>query len=115
MKLRDKNPVVKNMLAELAAKGLEEPLWTAVAKGINRPRRKRHEVNLHDIERHAQAKETIVVPGAVLASGYIKKPVTVAALKFSGEAQKAIEKAGGRCISIEELMASKPKNVRILG
>jgi len=115
MKIRDKNPVLKDLLAEMKQKGLEKPLWKGVAKGLNRPRRRQHEVNLHELERHANGKDILVVPGAVLGSGHITKPVTVAALKFSDQAKSMIEKAGGKCMSIDELMGSKHKNVRIIG
>ncbi|MBU0530743.1 MAG: 50S ribosomal protein L18e [Candidatus Aenigmatarchaeota archaeon] len=115
MKLRDKNHILRDLMEEMMKKGLEEPLWKGVAKGINKPRRGRHEINLGDIEKHAKAKETLVVPGVVLGSGNITKPVTIAALKFSDQAQKMIEKVGGKCMSIQDLMDSKPKHVRILG
>jgi len=115
MKIRAKNHVLKDLIEDLRKKGVEQPIWTSLAHGLNRPQRNKHEVNLYDIERNAQAKETIVVPGVVLGSGIVTKPVTVAALKFSGQAQNVIEKAGGKCLSIQEVMNSKPETLRILG
>jgi len=117
MKLREKNPLLKEMIKGLKKKGSETPVWKAVAEGLNRPRRKGYKVNLYEIEKHAKPKETIIVPGAVLGSGDIKKTVTVAALKFSKSAKEKIEKAGGKCLSIDELVEKSPKssNIRIMG
>jgi large subunit ribosomal protein L18e len=95
----------------------EKKVWKAVAKDLNRPRRKRFEVNLTRIEKHSKPKETVVVPGVVLGSGEVKKRVVVAAMKFSGKAKEKIEKSGGKCLSIEELYEQNPKGkgIRIMG
>ena len=114
MKIREKNPDLKNLVMNLQ-KGKQA--WRAVAEGLNRPRRGRHEVNLYRIEKHANPKESVVVPGIVLGDGEIKKSVVVAALKFTKGAREKIEKAGGRCLSIEELLEKNPKGekLRIMG
>ena len=116
MKLRDKNHLMKKTMEDLAKTGIETPVWKAVAKGLNRPRRKRHEVSLIRIEKFAVEKDIVVVPGVVLGNGEIKKQVTVAAARFSADAKKKIEKAGGKCMLIEELIAKKPDadKIRIL-
>ncbi|MEE9322977.1 MAG: 50S ribosomal protein L18e [Candidatus Aenigmarchaeota archaeon] len=117
MKIREKasRPLVEKLYKE----GIEKKadVWKAVAKGLNRPRRKRFEVNLARIEKHAKPKETIVVPGVVLGSGEIKKRIVVAALKFSGKSKEKIGKSGGECLSIEELYEKNPKGkgIRIMG
>ncbi len=119
MKPRNKNPVLRDLIMKLQKKSLEKdaPVWKAVAKGLNRPKRKRYEVNLFRIEKHAKSRETLVVPGTVLGTGNIKRTVTVAAVKFSGNAKEKIEKAGGKCLSIEELMEKNPNGskIRIMG
>jgi len=118
MKVRGKNELLADLIKKLDEKGRQEnkPFWQALAKKLNRPRRKAHEVNLFSLEKHA-GKETVVVPGYVLGSGEITKPVTVAALKFSGNAEEKIKKAGGRTLDIEDFIESKPnlKTVRIMG
>ncbi len=117
MKLRNKSS--KGLVEKLHKEGAEKKanVWKAVAKDMNRPRRKRFEVNLTRIEKHSKAKETIVIPGVVLGSGNIKKGLTIAALKFSGKAKDKIEKSGGKCLSIEELYEKNPKGkgIRIMG
>jgi large subunit ribosomal protein L18e len=114
MKLRKKSS--KPLIEKLHKEGIERKanVWKAVAKGLNRPRSKRFEVNLTRIEKHAKPKETIVVPGVVLGSGNLKKRVVVAALKFSGKAKEKIEKSGGKCLSIEELHEKNPKGKGIM-
>ncbi|MFH1237050.1 MAG: 50S ribosomal protein L18e [Candidatus Aenigmatarchaeota archaeon] len=118
MKVRNKNDYMKALVEKLYVDGVKNKsgVWKAVAESLNRPTRVRFEVNLTSIEKLAQAKETLVVPGIVLGSGQISKHVNVAALKFSGSARQKIEKAGGTCLSIEELYEKNPKgkDVRII-
>ena len=118
MKVRNKNDYTKTLVEKLYVDGVQNKsgIWKAVAESLNRPTRVRFEVNLTSIEKLAQAKETLVVPGAVLGSGQISKHVNVAALKFSGSARMKIEKAGGTCLSIDELYEKNPtgRGVRII-
>jgi len=113
MKIRDKNPALQDLIKELNER--KEPVWKAVARALNKPRRKRFEVNLYRIQRYAKPGENVVVPGVVIGSGDVSRAFTVAALKFSEEAKKAIEKVKGRCLSIQELAEKNPKKIRIMG
>lgn len=115
MKVRDKNPLLKKEIESLNKAGTETPVWKAVAKGLNRPRRRRYEVNLSRLEEFAKQNDIIIVPGIVLGNGEIRKQVTVAALKFSSEARKKIEKAGGKCMTIEQASGLEPSKIRIMG
>lgn len=119
MKIRKSNDNLRGLIEDLNRYGSEKKIgvWKAVAKGLNKPKRKTYEVNVGGIEKHSKAKETIVVPGAVLGSGEIKKTVTIAALKFSKEAREKIEKSGGSCLEISELFEKNPKGhkIRIMG
>lgn len=119
MKTRKKNEITKALVDKLHAESVKSKsgLWEAIARELNRPRRVRFEVNLSSIEKYAQPKETIIVPGVVLGTGEIRKHVNVAALRFSGSAKAKIEKAGGECLSIEELYEknAKGKGIRIMG
>jgi large subunit ribosomal protein L18e len=117
MKIRDKNPLARALIEDIGKMGLKSPVWKAVARGLNRPRRKCCEVNLFRIEKHAKPKECIIVPGIVLGSGEIKKAVRVAALGFSAEARRKIEKAGGKCMSMEVILKENPegRGLRIMG
>jgi large subunit ribosomal protein L18e len=118
MKIRDKNPERAGLIQTLYKKGIEKdtPLWKAVARGLNRPRNKSHQVNLYQIEKIAKKNELIIVPGTLLGSGEITKPVTVAAAKFSKSAEEKIRKAGGKTLTLGEISESYSKGrVRIMG
>lgn len=119
MKTREKNEVLNELIGDLYRTSMENgtPIWKAVALGLNRPTRKKYEVNLFLIEKFADLDGIVVVPGSVLGNGEIKKKVTVAAMKFSDEAKKKIENAGGKCLGIRELFEKNPKGsgVKILG
>jgi large subunit ribosomal protein L18e len=119
MKVRDKNPVLRETIEMLNLASLENraPIWKAVAGLLNRPGRRRHEVNLYLLERNLEKGQVAVVPGAVLGSADLSKPVTVAAMRFSEEAEKKIRNAGGACLTITELLEKHPRGerVRILG
>ena len=117
MMIRDKNPLLRGLIAELQEKGLKTPAWKAVARGLNRPGRKAHEVNLSRLEKHGKKGENIIVPGRVLGAGELSKPLTIAALGFSAAARAKIGKAGGKCMGIEDMLKQNPggKKVRIMG
>jgi len=112
------NPMLKRLIEELKKKSLEENvrIWKMVAEILEKPTRRRVEINLKHIEREAKEGETIIVPGVVLSEGKLTKKVTIAAWRFSAKAKEKIEKAGARAISIEELVKENPKgsNVRIM-
>ncbi len=92
-------------------------IWKDVAERLARPRRLYSEVNVSKIERYVRDGETIIVPGKVLGGGNITKAVTVAALSFSESARKKIESAGGKCLTIPQLIELNPKGsgIRIMG
>lgn len=113
MKLRNKNPVLQGLIKELESR--KEPVWKAVAKGLNRPRRAGFEVNMNDIQKHAKPNENVVVPGTVLGTGEINGAFTIAALRFTEQAKNKIESAKGKCLSIEEMMEKTSKKIRIMG
>jgi len=119
MKTRDKNPVLKGLIESLEKASEEQKVnvWKAVAKSLNRPRRKAHEIPLKTIERTAKPGETVIVPGTVLSTGELKKKLTVAALRFSGPAREKITKAGGNPLTLEDVIKENPKgkHVRIMG
>ncbi len=99
-------------LLEKAAKKNKAPIWKRIAVLLSRPTRRRAEVSLVKISKF---EGTVIVPGKVLSTGNGSK-VTVAALSFSGKAREKLIKAGGKAISIPQLLESNPsgKNVLIL-
>jgi large subunit ribosomal protein L18e len=92
-------------------------IWKDIALRLEKPSKNWPEVNLNRISKHTGDKETALIPGKVLSNGELSKKVTIAAWAFSDKAEEKIRKAGGKSISIEDLMKSNPdgKNIRILG
>ncbi len=112
------NPYLKQLIDNLKRKSLESkaPIWKNVAEKLAKPTRSRITVNLYDIERNVADGETVIVPGVVLSSGVLSKKVNVAAWRISPTAKSKIQKAGGECLTVDELVAknSKGSNVRIM-
>jgi len=116
---RKMNPNLVNLIERLKREAYENkaPVWRDVADRLVKPRQNWAEVNLSRIERFASDNETVVVAGKLLGAGAITKKVTVAAFKSSEAAKQKIASAGGKSMSIEELLSSNPKgsNIRIMG
>jgi len=112
------NPYLRELIKKLREKYVETKaaIWRDVAEKLERPRRKRVEINLRQIDRHAKENDVILVPGVVLGDGKLTKPLTIVAWRFSKSAAKKIEEAGGKVMEIEELMKINPNgsNVRIM-
>jgi len=112
------NPILKKLIEDIRSQGYKEkiPFLIEIAKKLEKSRRKRPEVDLSKLNRVCKKNEIVIVPGKVLSSGILKKPLTVAAASFSMSAIEKIQKAGGKTISIRELIKdnSKGTNVRIV-
>jgi len=119
MKKEEKCTPVRQLISALKERGRQEkiPFLGSLARKLNRPSRIRHEVNLFSIDRNADPKRTVVVPGTVLGSGEVTKAFSVAALRFSGKAEEKIKKAGGKCMTLEKLVEDNPrgKGTTIMG
>lgn len=113
------NPKLVGLIQHLkdASRANEAPIWRDIALRLEGPARNWAEVNIGKLNRYASEGETVVVPGKLLGAGEIAKKVTVAAYRFSGQAREKVEKAGGKNMSIEELVAANPggSKVRIMG
>jgi len=112
------NPILRQMIEDIRDRGYREniPFLIKLADELEKPRRIKSEVNLTKLNRICKEKETVVVPGKVLSSGILNKPLTVASASFSMKAIEKIEKAGGNVITIEQLVKDNPKgtNVKIV-
>jgi large subunit ribosomal protein L18e len=112
------NPIIKSLIEDIRNRGYREnvPFLIKLADEMEKPRRSRAEVDLSKLNRVCKESETVVVPGKVLSSGILKKPLKVAAANFSMSAIDGIQKAGGKVMTIEELVKENPKgtNVRIV-
>ena len=92
-------------------------LWRDVAIRLESSRSNWAEPNLSRLSRTAGEDETILVPGKLLGSGDVIGSPSVAAYSVSAGARSKIEAAGGRVMTIRDLMNDNPngKGVRILG
>lgn len=84
-------------------------IWRDIALRLEKAKANWAEVNLSKLERYASEGDIVVVPGKVLGSGALNKKLTVAAYAFSESAKMKIEAAGGRNLTIMELVEELPK------
>ena len=113
------NPRLIALIQDLKKVSYENdaPIWKDIALRLEKPSKNWSEVNLDRINKYIKEKETALVPGKVLSNGELTKKVSIAAWSFSEESEEKIKKAGGKHMSIEELIKKNPKgeNIRILG
>ncbi len=112
------NPILRRLIRKLRDKGkeLNAEVWSDLAERLNKSNRSRAEVNVSQLDRHTEEGETVVVPGKVLGSGKLDHSISVAAFNFSSRASDRIRDAGGKTLSIEELLEDNPegKGVKIM-
>jgi len=106
---------VVRLTQELKKKSNEQKveIWRVISRLISRPKRVKAEVNLSEINRNTKARDVVIVPGKVLASGEIDHEVSIAALSFSQTAKQKIERAHGKVMTIPELTSKNPKGTNI--
>lgn len=83
-------------------RGKKEKFYLVLARHLEKPKRSKKPVNVTKIGKFAYENEAVAVPGKVLGSGEIKKPVKVYALSFSKEAKNKITNAGGQCLALKD-------------
>ncbi|MDH7509101.1 MAG: 50S ribosomal protein L18e [Methanomassiliicoccales archaeon] len=107
--------LIESLKRESRERGVE--IWRDIARRLEKPRRNWAEVNLSRLERYSEDGAVIVVPGKVLGAGNLNKKLTVAAFKFSSSARKKIEDAGGKSMTIEQLVKELPdgSGIKIMG
>ena len=113
------NPMLIALIQDLKRKSYENdaPIWKDIALRLEKPSRNWSEVNLDRIDKYIKENETALIPGKVLSSGNLTKKISIAAWSFSEKSLEKIKKAGGKHMSIEDLVKSNPKakGIRILG
>ncbi|MFH1209620.1 MAG: 50S ribosomal protein L18e [archaeon] len=109
---------LKNLIRELRKLSTKQnvKLWKRIAYELEKPTRKRREVNISKIDKYTKENEIALIPGKVLGSGDLTKKITVSAFQFSQKAKEIINKKG-KAISIQDLIKDNPKGkkVRIIG
>lgn len=107
------------LIAELKKKSRVEKnkIWSAVAEHLEKSRKNYHEVNVGKLNQYHKDEAILLVPGKILGTGKLEKPVTVSSLKISRSALAKIQKAGGKYYSLKELINTKVevKNIILIG
>jgi len=113
------NPALNRLIEDLRRLSREQgsALWRDVAERLARRRQRWSEVNLSRVSRTAREGETVVVPGVLLGSGELTKPLTIATYRASAGARAKVAKAGGKVLGLRDLAATNPTGtgVRIVG
>ncbi|WP_292388297.1 50S ribosomal protein L18e [Methanosarcina sp. UBA5] len=108
---RKTNPRIVSLILTLKERANTNtaPIWKDIARRLEMPSRNYAAVNISKINRHTAEDDVLLIPGKVLGAGLLDHSVTVAALTFSGSAVEKITEAGGKCLSLEEIMEANPK------
>ncbi|MDD4522111.1 MAG: 50S ribosomal protein L18e [Methanosarcina sp.] len=108
---RKTNPRIVSLILTLKerANANSAPVWKDIARRLEMPSRNYAAVNISKINRHTAEDDVLLIPGKVLGAGILDHPVTVAAVTFSDSAVEKIIEAGGKCLSLEEIMEANPK------
>ena len=118
-RLKKTNSMLITLIQDLKKKSFENdaPIWKDIALRLEKPSRNWPVVNLNRIDKYIKENETALIPGKVLSSGNLTEKVDIAAWSFSEKSKEKIKKAGGKHMSIEELVKNNPKgeDIRILG
>jgi len=94
-------------LVETVVAAKKNKNWYKVAEILASPRKNHIEINLEGIDKVADSKKIIVVPGKVLSQGEISKKCKVVAYKFSEKAKEKLIKSG--CV-VEKIIEEINKN-----
>lgn len=114
MKIRGKNEPLRALIEKLKERQAvtKENVWGSIAEALNRPRRKSFEIELSKLDKY---EGMVVVPGIVLGAGTVSKPMEVYAIRFTKPARAGIEKAGGKCRLMQDVLGLKvPSEIRIV-
>ena len=115
------DPNLVELIDQLKAKSRDtgSALWRDVALRLSKSRKNWAQPNLSRVSRHQpEDKGTVVlVPGKLLGSGEVVGSPTIAAYSASEGAKAKVEAAGGKVITLAQLMNENPngKGVVILG
>lgn len=113
------NTLVDNTVWTLrnAAKKSKAPIWKDLERRVSGPRSTKSEVNLGTLAQITKANDIVMVPGKLLGTGSLGHKLTVCAFSISEPAARKVGVAGGKVITLEDLIKKYPegKGVRIIG
>ncbi len=113
------NPITRKLIVALEKQSKKEKvaIWADVAERLEKSTRIIPCVNISKLEKYCEKGDTVIIPGKLLAEGALTKAITVGAFKASAAGKKKVESAGGKVMTIAELMKrnSTGSKVRIMG
>jgi len=106
------NQRLKNLIKELKQ---EKGIWKALGEELNKPNRRRAEVNLHKLNKEMENGEIALVPGKVLGYGKLDKDkkIKIASFNYSNKALQKIEKTKTEAHTIEEIKEQNPSKEKM--
>jgi len=109
------NPELLETVRFLKVKAREDKsrIWKVAAEQLSNPRGRRAVLDLNHISRASSADSVVLDPGNVLGDGVLQHPVVIGAFHFSATAKAKIEEAGGKCITIADLVSKYPKGSKV--
>ena len=99
---------------EKSAKKNKAQVWADAARLLSVSRRRRVEVNLGKLAKFTKANAVVVVPGKLLGIGELKHKVTVAAWSSAKGVREKIAKAGGKMVTVRELVDANPEGKGVI-
>lgn len=113
------NPELIKLIKKLKKSSYENKakIWKDIANRLEKSKRRYAKVNVWKLEKYCTDGDFAIIPGKLLGYGGINKKVNVAVYSFSDSAKQKIEKAGGKILTIQELIEINPKGsgVKIIG
>ncbi|HLC49840.1 MAG TPA: 50S ribosomal protein L18e [archaeon] len=82
--------------------------FVILARHLEKARRVKTDVNISKLLR-VGGTANCAVPGKLLAAGEVSVPIKVYAFSFSKQAKEKIEKAGGKCLPLNQLVKDNIK------
>ena len=119
--IRKTNADLIELIGQLKAQSRDTgvALWRDVAQRLSKSRKNWAQPNLSRVSRHQPEEKgaVVLVPGKLLGSGEIVGSPTIAAYSVSEGAKAKVEAAGGKVITLAQLMNENPNGngVIILG
>ena len=109
---RKENPLLREMIILL--KKQKKPFWVKIADMLSRP--DNYSVNLEKLDNLTKEKETVIVPGKLLATGSLNHSLKIAAFSASESAKQKLKLSKSQLITLKELLKQNPKgaDVRII-
>ncbi|MBI4257368.1 MAG: 50S ribosomal protein L18e [Thaumarchaeota archaeon] len=115
----ERNIVLAEVITTLkrASRKNKAKIYNVAAEYLAKSGSGRPQVNVGRIGYNTKAGDVVLVPGKVLGAGAIPHKVIVGAYSFSKASAEKIEDAGGRALSLSEMLNEYPsgKGVVLIG